>query len=64
MGIMNVSYGEVGGYGKNNTNEKNMIISKEDFKSLCNVAKKLNDYDEMIDLWAELNDIINNIEEE
>ena len=38
-------------------------ISKEDFDELCNVAKEMNNYPELLDLWERLNDVINDIED-
>ena len=38
-------------------------INKEDFDELCNVAKEMNDYPELLDLWERLNDVINDIED-
>lgn len=46
-----------------------MIISKNDYKKLCKIAKMLNDtehedYDyDLFDIWEDLNEIINNIKE-
>ena len=40
-----------------------MEISNQDFNRLCEIARTLNEMEEN-DLWAELNDIIDNIEEE
>ena len=38
-------------------------ISEENFDELCNVAKEMNDYPELLDLWERLNDVINDIED-
>lgn len=39
-----------------------MKIDKQDFKQLCNIARELNEI-EQNELWQELNNIIENIEE-
>lgn len=45
-----------------------MIISKNDFRVLCNIARDLDDrYEKEIDyneMWEALNDVIENIKED
>lgn len=44
-----------------------MKINKKDFNKLCEIARKLNDFEEcdvdLYEVWEDLNDIIENIEE-
>lgn len=44
-----------------------MKISKKDFKKLCNIAQKINDFEghelDLYKIWNDLNDIICNINE-
>ena len=38
-------------------------LDTETFDELCNIAKELNEYPELLELWERLNDVVNNIED-
>lgn len=37
-------------------------LDTETFDELCSIAKELNEYPELLELWERLNDVINDIE--